>query len=91
MNKQEFLGFMKEKGLVESKVDGERVLATFQEAIKLALEEGNDVKLTGFMNFEIKSVEERTFSNPKNPDEKIVKEAHQSVKVKLSKKIKELV
>ena len=65
------------------------VLTTIEDSIKA----GEDIRLTGYFNIEIKDVKERqVLVNPKQPGlGKKMCPAHKAVKVKVSKKLQELV
>ena len=73
-----------------SKKQTEEVINEFMEVIKGALEEGEDVKLVGFGNFEIKEQEERVARDPRDPNKVINIPAKKVVKFKISKKLKNI-
>lgn len=51
-----------------SKQDTKNVVENFLEEIRLALESGQDVKLSGFGNFELRDKSSRPGRNPKTGD-----------------------
>ena len=51
-----------------SKYDTKKVVANFLEEIRLSLESGQDVKLSGFGNFELRDKSSRPGRNPKTGD-----------------------
>lgn len=64
------------------------IINTTIDTIKEALANGEDVKLTGFMNFEIKDVREREARNIRTGEPLIIP-AHRIVKAKLTKAVKD--
>ncbi|TCP92005.1 integration host factor subunit alpha [Cricetibacter osteomyelitidis] len=48
-----------------NKKDAKQLVETFFEEIRIALESGNDVKLSGFGNFELRDKASRPGRNPK--------------------------
>lgn len=64
------------------------IVNTTIEVIKDTLAKGEEVKLTGFVNFEIKEVPERKARNIRTGEPIIVPE-HKTVKAKLAKAIKD--
>lgn len=73
-----------------SKRQTEEVVNEFMEVIKQALMEGEEVKLVGFGNFEIKEQGERTARDPRDPNKVINIPAKKVVKFKISKKLKNI-
>ena len=51
------------------KSSGEKKIAMFFEQIKKSLEEGNDIKLSGFGNFNLRDKAPRPGRNPKTGEE----------------------
>ena len=51
-----------------SKYDTKNVVENFLEEIRLSLESGHDVKLSGFGNFELRDKSSRPGRNPKTGD-----------------------
>lgn len=51
-----------------SKQDTKNVVENFLEEIRLSLESGHDVKLSGFGNFELRNKSSRPGRNPKTGD-----------------------
>ena len=51
------------------------LIDVFAEAIKKSLSEGNDVTIRGFGTFEVRTREEKIYTNPNNHDELITKPA----------------
>lgn len=73
-----------------SKKQTEEVVNEFMEVIKQALMEGEEVKLVGFGNFEIKEQGERVARDPRDPNKVINIPAKRVVKFKISKKLKNI-
>lgn len=73
-----------------SKKQTEEVVNEFMEVIKQALMEGEEVKLVGFGNFEIKEQGERVARDPRDPNKVINIPAKKVVKFKISKKLKNI-
>lgn len=73
-----------------SKKQTEEVINEFMEVIKSALQEGEDVKLVGFGNFEIKEQGERVARDPRDPNKVINIPAKKVIKFKISKKLKNI-
>jgi DNA-binding protein HU-beta len=73
-----------------SKKQTEEVVNEFMEVIKQALMEGEEVKLVGFGNFEIKEQGERAARDPRDPNKVINIPAKKVVKFKISKKLKNI-
>ena len=63
---------------------------TMEKVIMETLAAGEDVSLTGFLNFEVSEVEEATKRNPRT-GEAVVVPAHRKVSVKARKALKECV
>ena len=78
------------ENLEVSKKQTEEVINEFIEVIKGALQEGEDVKLVGFGNFEIKEQGERVARDPRDPNKVINIPAKKVVKFKISKKLKNI-
>ena len=55
-----------------SKSDSQEMVGQFFEALRLALENGQHVKLSGFGNFILRDKPQRPGRNPKTGEEKIV-------------------
>lgn len=89
---------MKKSDLIEkvaentgvSKKHTEEVINEFVEVVKEALKAGEEVKLVGFGNFEIKEQGERTARDPRDPNKVINIPAKRVVKFKISKKLKNI-
>lgn len=73
-----------------TKVDADKVLDCTLETIEGALKVGDDIRLIGFGNFEVKTRGERTGRNPKT-GEKITIAATKAVVFKAGKALKEAV
>ena len=73
-----------------TKVDADKVLDFTLKAIEGALKAGDDIRLIGFGNFEVKTRGERTGRNPKT-GEKITIAATKAVVFKAGKALKEAV
>ena len=73
-----------------TKVDADKVLDCTLETIEGALKVGDDIRLIGFGNFEVKTRGERTGRNPKT-GEKITIAATKTVVFKAGKALKEAV
>jgi DNA-binding protein HU-beta len=73
-----------------SKKQTEEVVNEFIETIKESLMAGEDVKLIGFGNFEIKEQAERQARDPRDPNKVINIPAKKVVKFKISKKLRNL-
>lgn len=78
------------ENLEVSKKQTEEVINEFIEVIKGALQEGEDVKLVGFGNFEIKEQGERVARDPRDPNKVINIPAKKVIKFKISKKLKNI-
>ena len=87
MNKNDLIVSVSKKTDVNQKVVSD-IINTTIDTIKETLADGEEVKLTGFMNFEIKDVSEREARNIRTGEPLIVP-AHRTVKVKLSKTVKD--
>lgn len=83
MLKNEFLNELSDKSGFTKK-DSAAFLEAFIEAVKEALENGEDVKLVGFGTFKSTLVEERERRNPKTQEIMICPEKR-TVKFKFSK------
>ena len=73
-----------------TKVDADKALDCTLKAIEGALKSGDDIRLIGFGNFEVKTRGERTGRNPKT-GEKITIAATKAVVFKAGKALKEAV
>ena len=73
-----------------TKADAEKALDSTLKAIEGALKDGDDIRLIGFGNFEVKTRGERTGRNPKT-GEKITIAATKAVVFKAGKALKEAV
>ena len=69
-----------------TKADAEKALDSTLKAIEGALKAGDDIRLIGFGNFEVKTRGERTGRNPKT-GEKVQIPARQKVRFKPSENI----
>ena len=56
-----------------NKTESKEMVAAFFEQIKIALENGESVKLSGFGNFELRTKSERPGRNPKTGEEVPIK------------------
>ncbi len=76
-------------GAVEggSQVEAKKYLDAFKEVVVTALENGEDVKLKGFVDFTSKEVSARTKRNPKT-GEAVQVEAHRKATASLSKTLR---
>ena len=89
MNRVELVAKIAEKsGLTQ--VDADKVLDCTLETIEGALKAGDDIRLIGFGNFEVKTRGERTGRNPKT-GEKITIAATKAIVFKAGKALKEAV
>ena len=89
MNRIELVAKMAENsGLTKS--DSEKALDGLLKSIEGALKDGDDIRLIGFGNFEVKTRGERTGRNPKT-GEKITIAATKAVVFKAGKALKEAV
>lgn len=89
MNKQDLIVAVSETTRL-SKKDTEKVIDTFFDEIKNALEKGEVVKISGFGAFEVKSRKERTGTSPVD-GKPITIPATKTVGFKPSKGLKETV
>lgn len=89
MLKKDLIGIIAEKTNITKK-NTETVINEFITTVTDALVTGDDVKLTGFICFEVKDVAERTGRNPKT-SETILIPAHKKVAVKVGKALKDAV
>ena len=89
MNRVELVAKIAEKSGL-TKVDADKVLDCTLETIEGALKAGDDIRLIGFGNFEVKTRDERTGRNPKT-GEKITIAATKAIVFKAGKALKEAV
>lgn len=89
MNKLEFVAKIAEKSGL-TKADAEKALDAFTAVVPEVLKAGDDIRLVGFGNFEVKTRGERTGRNPKT-GEKITIAASKTVGFKAGKALKEAV
>ena len=67
-----------------NKTESKEMVEAFFEQIKIALENGESVKLSGFGNFELRAKSERPGRNPKT-GEKVIVDEKKSISFKMSK------
>lgn len=89
VNKKEFIKEVAEK-LGKTQKETAEIYEAMVGTICEHLEKGEAVKLSGFVTFDIQEVEERTARNPRT-GEAVPVPAHNRVKVKISKTLKDLV
>jgi len=89
MNRIELVAKMAENSGL-SKADSEKALDGLLKSVEGALKAGEDIRLVGFGNFEVKTRGERTGRNPKT-GEKITIAATKTVVFKAGKALKEAV
>ena len=89
MNKNELITAMSEKANM-SKVDTEKALKAFIDAVTNELKNGGKVQLVGFGTFEVAERAERQGRNPKT-GETITIPASKSPKFKAGKALKDIV
>ena len=89
MNKLEFVAKIAEKSGL-TKAEAEKALDAFTAVVPEVLKAGDDIRLVGFGNFEVKTRGERTGRNPKT-GEKITIAASKTVGFKAGKALKEAV
>ena len=87
MNKNDLIIEVTNRVEANKKVTTDIINATI-ETIKDTLANGEEIKLTGFVNFEIKDVPEREARNIKT-GEPVIVPAHKTVKAKLARSIKD--
>lgn len=88
MNKAELAQVLAEK-LNVSKKEAEDMLNTFVNTVIMTLKKGDEVVLTGFGAFSVKTRAARTGVNPQNPSEKIQIPAVKVPKFKAGKALKD--
>lgn len=88
MNKAELAATLAEK-LNVSKKEAEDMINTFVEVITTSLKKGDEVVLTGFGAFSVKTRAARTGVNPQNPSQKIQIPAVKVPKFKAGKALKD--
>jgi DNA-binding protein HU-beta len=88
MNKAELAATLAEK-LNVSKKEAEDMINTFIEVITTSLKKGDEVVLTGFGAFSVKTRAARTGVNPQNPSQKIQIPAVKVPKFKAGKALKD--
>ncbi len=88
MNKAELAQALAEK-LNVSKREAEDMLNTFVDLITSSLKKGEEVVLTGFGAFSVKTRAARTGVNPQNPSQKIQIPAVKVPKFKAGKALKD--
>lgn len=86
MNKNELISTVASKSEL-NKAQIAEVINTTIETIKETLASSEEIRLTGFINFEIKDIEERQGRNPKTGSSVTIP-AHKLVKAKLADTIK---
>ncbi len=89
MNKTTLISYIAEKNDM-TKVDAEKILDSFMEAVTKTLKKGDQVALTGFGTFSITHRKARTARNPRT-GEAIKVKATKAPKFKAGKKLKEAV
>jgi DNA-binding protein HU-beta len=88
MNKAELAATLAEK-LNVSKKEAEDMVNTFIEVVTTSLKKGDEVVLTGFGAFSVKTRAARTGVNPQNPTQKIQIPAVKVPKFKAGKALKD--
>ena len=88
MNKTELVKATAAKAGKTIKETGE-IVAALQETIMETLKAGEDVKVVGFGNLEVKDVPARKVRNPQTGEE-FMADPHKVVKAKLAKAIKDV-
>lgn len=73
-----------------TKTEAEKFINAYNDCIREALLNEEDVKLTGFGTFSVQEKAATTARNPRNPKETIEVPARKVVKFKISKKLKDL-
>ena len=89
MNKTTLISYIAEKNDM-TKVDAEKILDSFMEAVTKTLKKGDQIALTGFGTFSITHRKARTARNPRT-GEAIKVKATKAPKFKAGKKLKEAV
>lgn len=87
MNKNDLIVSVSKKTDTSQKVVSD-IISTAIDTIKETLSAGEEVKLTGFINFEIKDVPEREARNVRT-GEPVTVPAHKTIKAKLAKSVKD--
>lgn len=90
MNKADLAEKVKDSGLVETKVDAEKVVDIFIKSICETVRNGDKVTIAGLGIFSKREVAKREVRNPRT-GEKLMLEAHGRVKFVAAKGFKELV
>lgn len=90
MNKTELISALSEKSGF-SKKDSETFLNSFIDVVGDTLAKGDDIRLVGFGNFEVRERKAREGVNPRNPEEKIYIPATKVPAFKPGKALKEKV
>ena len=90
MNKSELIAAMAEKAEIK-KVDAEKALKAFEEAVSEALAKGDKVQLIGFGIFETRERKARQGRNPRKPGETIKIAASKAPVFKAGKALKDSV
>lgn len=89
MNKTEFVAFIAEKNDI-TKTDAKEMVDVVTTAIISALENGDEVSLTGFGKFTVVEREERTARNPQTGEAMTVP-AHKAPKFSFGKNVKDAI
>lgn len=89
MNKTEFVAFIAEKNDI-TKTDAKEMVDIVTTAITSALENGDEVSLSGFGKFTVVEREERTARNPQTGEAMTVP-AHKAPKFSFAKNVKDSV
>ncbi|HJD59520.1 MAG TPA: HU family DNA-binding protein [Rickettsia endosymbiont of Omalisus fontisbellaquei] len=87
MNKAQFIEHMSMEHSI-TKTEAEKITNLFTKSITTALAKGEEVTLTGFGNFYVSNVEERTGRNPKTNQPMIIP-AYKQPKFSTGKSLKD--
>jgi DNA-binding protein HU-beta len=90
MNKQELIDALSAK-LNVGRTEAEKVLHGFVEVVTETLKNGQEVNISGFGSFVVKSRSARMGVNPQNPEQKIQIPATKVPKFRAGKNLKEAV
>jgi len=90
MNKADLVSRIAEK-TGQTRKSVELIVDSFLSEVMFALGEGEDVKLSGFGNFELRERKGHYGTNPNNNNEKIFIESTRNVGFKPGKLIKEII
>lgn len=88
MNKSELVAAMSVK-MESTKKDAEKALQAYLDVVKETAKNGEDIKVTGFGNWEVREVKPRVGRNPKTNEEIQIPGGHK-LAFKAGKEIKEL-